>query len=525
MVRRFFPFTVELILVVAIVSWFLFNRLSFPNDSATITHFGWGILAVVSAGWGTCYLAMSRKANSLLNIRHSRNLLTIAVSSGMVVIGILVVNVVAVLSNPIVIDVRLEYPKRDELISQGTAAIVGDASNGKKWFGMSCSSCHGPTGDGVTGAAPSLHTSDFLKTAGDKDIVALIRNGRAANDPNNKTGKIMPAKGGNPFLDEPKIADLVAFLQNLDAYLGSATQSATALNATDRSEPSAAMTNQPAPIIREWKMEDFAGMEISPNEESFVLGMQAFVKASCNKCHMASVAGQELGPTLDKIVQKYTREQLLKHMVEPSDEINERFQTHTFLLLDGRMITGVIVSESEDKIELMTDLLKPEELESILLDDIDDRVKSKISAMPTGLLNTLTKQEIAGLVSYVDATGHQLAATNVPQPNRLEVQEASVEQRPTPLPTSVPSQSFSVTTRFRGNDRYIASFSWLFAVTTGVVLIHFLWITGAASATILHRELRLTSRTQVRLARQTWVLWSIGIAWLTLWFLLFFLIG
>ena len=85
-------------------------------------------------------------------------------------------------------------------------------------------------------------------------------------------------------------------------------------------------------------------------------------------------------------------------MVEPSAEINEGFQTHTFLLLDGRMITGVIVSETEEKIELMTDLLKPEQLESILLDDIDDRVKSKISAMPTGLLNTLTKREIAGLV-------------------------------------------------------------------------------------------------------------------------------
>jgi hypothetical protein len=55
--------------------------------------------------------------------------------------------------------------------------------------------------------------------------------------------------------------------------------------------------------------------------------------------------------------------------------------------------------------------------------------------------------------------------------------------------------------------------------------MHFLWLTGTGTAVVLHRELQLSAGAQRFLSRQTILFWSIGLAWLLLWFVLFFLWG
>ena len=519
----FVLFAIELFLLGVTLWWFLVNRHSYSGQTSSVTDFGWGLLAIAAAAWGTWFLVLSRRAGARRNLGDFRNLLMIVVGSGAVLLGILVINIADVLTaKPILMDVRSQFSAPASTSAEAPSAPVGDAQNGKKWFGMSCVTCHGPTGEGVANAAPSLRESDFLKTADDAAVASLIRNGRAANDPANKTGKVMPAKGGNPFLDESKIADLVAFLKDLDAQLGTSAQAAgTSADLTKLSDVAA----QPAPkVVQEWTMKDFESLEISPSESSIGLGMQAFVKATCNKCHMAAVAGRELGPTLDQIVKKYPRDQLLKHIVEPSDEINEKFLAHKFLLMDGRKITGVVVSETDEQVQLMMDLLKPDQLVSILVDDIDERSKAKISAMPTGLLNVLTKEEVAGLVAYVDATGNQLAASNAPQLNRWVVPAAADDVAATTWTATTPPQSLTRRINLRGSERYGLAMTGLFVLATSVLALHLLWVTGVGAAIVMHRELQLSLATQLRLANQTWLFWMIGIVWLFVWFLLFFLI-
>lgn len=525
----FVLFALELFLMGAVIWYYLVHRNSFPVASASTTDFVWGLIAVAAAVWGSWYLWMTHRATRQWNISHSRKLLMIVVASGAVLIGILLLNIAtAFVNEPVYMDIRSQFASSIESETETVAAPVGDAANGKKWFGMSCITCHGPTGDGVSNAAPSLRASEFLKTADDAAIAALIRNGRAATDPANKTGKPMPAKGGNPFLDEGKIADLVALLNDLDGQFGaSGSPVGTPTASPDSSGLPTEVVSEPIEIVRKWKLEDLASIDTAPTEESVAVGMQAFVKATCNRCHMAAVEGQELGPTLDQIAKKYPREKLLQHMIDPSAEINEKFQTHTFLLFDGRSMTGIVVSESDEKIELMTDLLKPDQLETILIDDIDDQAKSKLSAMPAGLLDVLTKEEIAGLVAYVDSVGTQMAAANAPQLNRWVVPAASSETVASSWATSIPAaaSSFSRSVAKQNSKKYSTVFSWLFVAATAVLAVHFLWVIGMGTAVVMHQELQLSSGTQVRLGKQMVVFWSIGAGWLVLWFLMFFLIG
>lgn len=91
-------------------------------------------------------------------------------------------------------------------------------------------------------------------------------------------------------------------------------------------------------------------------------------------------------------------------------EINEKFQDTQFALTDGRVVSGVVVKEEPAEFHVITNLLTPEAVIRIAKSDVDQRVASKISPMPQGLANLLTKQETIDVVSFLEAGGYQLPA-------------------------------------------------------------------------------------------------------------------
>jgi len=109
-------------------------------------------------------------------------------------------------------------------------------------------------------------------------------------------------------------------------------------------------------------------------------------------------------------VKKLQGRKLLQQILDPSSEINEKFQTTQFVLTDGRTVSGVVMKEEPSEFHVMTNLLTPQAITRIAKADIDQRVASKISPMPAGLANVLTKDEITDLVSFLEAGGFQLPA-------------------------------------------------------------------------------------------------------------------
>jgi len=173
-----------------------------------------------------------------------------------------------------------------------------------------------------------------------------------------------------------------------------------------------ALMNRSVPqIVQEWKFKDFADFNeasVKTDDATLARGMTAFVKANCNQCHVVAGHGTNLGPDLTESVKKLKGRALLRQVVDPSHEINDKFQNVQFLTISGRVFTGVIVREDEKAYYVATNLLTPNSLTTILKDDVDDMVPSKVSPMPNGLLDVLTKQEIYDLVSYLQAGGYQM---------------------------------------------------------------------------------------------------------------------
>ncbi len=164
-------------------------------------------------------------------------------------------------------------------------------------------------------------------------------------------------------------------------------------------------------VVKEWKMADFADFEKiahRDDEVTVMRGMSAFVKARCNQCHVVAGHGVNLGPDLAESIKKLKGRELLQQMIEPSSKIHEKFQNYQFVTDEGRVITGVIVKENRASYQVATNLLTPNTLTTIRKKSVEAKVASKVSPMPVGLLNVLTKDEILDLHAFVESGGYKL---------------------------------------------------------------------------------------------------------------------
>ena len=204
--------------------------------------------------------------------------------------------------------------------------------------------------------------------------------------------------------------------------------------ADDQSTADALLAASGPKIVQEWKLKDFenfAELARPHNDATVARGMTAFVKARCNQCHVVAGHGVNLGPDLAESVKKLKGFELLRQIIEPSDKIHEKFQNYQFLTDEGRIITGVIVKEDADTYHVATNLLTPHSLTSLPKKSVEEKTASKISPMPTGLLNVLTKDEILDLHAFVEGGGYQL-------PDHLKHRHQHGEHGPQSPPPDAP---------------------------------------------------------------------------------------
>jgi cytochrome c oxidase subunit 3 len=112
------------------------------------------------------------------------------------------------------------------------AEAVCDLERGKAIALETCASCHGAELRGMERNGKSLVESAFVAARSDAEVLAFLKVGRQPFDPENTTGVGMPARGGNPTLDDGKLADVIAFLRVLQAGAAEAAEGADAVLAS-----------------------------------------------------------------------------------------------------------------------------------------------------------------------------------------------------------------------------------------------------------------------------------------------------
>ena len=135
----------------------------------------------------------------------------------------------------------------------------------------------------------------------------------------------------------------------------------------------------------------------------FESGKAAFNDAQCIVCHRMGNEGGSVGPELTSASSKYTLRDILDSMVEPSKVVSDQFLTYNIVKKDGEAVSGRIVDENSERLVVMPNPMSAETLEEVRIVDIDRRLPSKLSPMPTELLNSLTADEILDLLAYIES--------------------------------------------------------------------------------------------------------------------------
>jgi putative heme-binding domain-containing protein len=166
----------------------------------------------------------------------------------------------------------------------------------------------------------------------------------------------------------------------------------------------------PRDFVRDWKLEDLLADLQKNRQPDLDRGRQAFVDAQCLTCHRFGNDGGNSGPELTSARSKYGERDLLESILEPSKVISDQYQDQTAFLKDGDVVTGRLVSESDQEIVLEVDRVAG--TRQILPRANINRLRpATLSPMPTGLANVLSKEEILDLIAYL-RNGVEIAKPN-----------------------------------------------------------------------------------------------------------------
>jgi quinoprotein glucose dehydrogenase len=134
-------------------------------------------------------------------------------------------------------------------------------------------------------------------------------------------------------------------------------------------------------------------------------GMDVFMSradVACLRCHKVKLGsgestGGQVGPELTGIGARKDRSYLLESVVDPNKQIAQGFESVVLATDDGKVHTGVLRSENDKQVNLVTAEGQPE---VILKGSIAERRRGP-SAMPADLAQKLSKSELRDLVEYL----------------------------------------------------------------------------------------------------------------------------
>nr|WP_293163643.1 HEAT repeat domain-containing protein [Allomuricauda sp.] len=118
--------------------------------------------------------------------------------------------------------------------------------------------------------------------------------------------------------------------------------------------------------------------------------------AQCVRCHAVKGSGGQVGPPMDDIGNRLTREQILESLIEPSKRIAPGYGSVVLTLTNGQEVTGLLVEENEEGLVLRTSDAEP-------LEVAHSRIQKRRN-LPSGMPamgKMISKRELRDLIEYL----------------------------------------------------------------------------------------------------------------------------
>jgi len=124
-------------------------------------------------------------------------------------------------------------------------------------------------------------------------------------------------------------------------------------------------------------------------------------KEQCGKCHTHSGEGGKVGPELTGMA-VHPAHELLIHILDPNRSVEGNYRAYTVSTDDGRVVTGLLASESRTAIELVDAEGKRM---AIQRSEIDEFQPSPNSLMPVGFEKQIKPEGFADLLAFLTRRG------------------------------------------------------------------------------------------------------------------------
>lgn len=123
---------------------------------------------------------------------------------------------------------------------------------------------------------------------------------------------------------------------------------------------------------------------------------RAVFQKTCANCHRIFDAGGNIGPDITGS-QRTNLDYLLQTLIDPSAAVSKDFQMQIIETAGGRVITGLVLSETKNAVTVQT----VNEKVIVPTAEIEQRAASPLSLMPEGMLQNLTIRQVRELLAYL----------------------------------------------------------------------------------------------------------------------------
>ncbi len=244
--------------------------------------------------------------------------------------------------------------------------------------------------------AAAIATADALGNSQNGAISGLLLpvvNNAEVNIDVRRAAVKAASKAGNAAMELVKLVDEKTLDPELEQSVAAALHSSPHRNAREAAQrlfplpPS--KDNMPTPPIS----------ELAKLQGDVANGrMVYFSTGTCHKCHVVDGMGREIGPNLTEIGSKLSREAMFESVLYPSAGISHNFELWTVVKTDGTTLNGLLVSNTDAEVTIKGDDAL---VRAIPKSEVEELVKQKISLMPADLQKTMTTQELADVVDYM----------------------------------------------------------------------------------------------------------------------------
>jgi putative membrane-bound dehydrogenase-like protein len=129
-------------------------------------------------------------------------------------------------------------------------------------------------------------------------------------------------------------------------------------------------------------------------------GMALFTSQSCRACHTVADGQTPKGPHLVDIGKRYGPADLVESILKPGAKIAQGYEAYTFAMTDGLVFSGFIISEGAADVHIRE---SSGVLRALKRADIEKRHRQESSAMPEGIAASLTPEQLADLIAYLQS--------------------------------------------------------------------------------------------------------------------------